>query len=274
MKIISVLFVLSNLFALHNVLMAENDDATPTALFKAVFWDRFTSRSLVYAPWGNGEEANATIVTNRVGFSSPSRSFAYYGSSPVKFYIKNVGSSAENSTSAQENLKQIAEFSFEKKETTQRFLLIFLKQPSNKEFKVFPISISQQTVPFGSMVCYSQCREPLYIAYGSQKNVLAPGKSARFSYVENPDIEASKLRVFTRRDSKYEEMAMDYMALSKEKRAIVFLSPVRSRIRLKMYYFNREPMESALGYGSVPFIEKAKESEDENSTTILEPISQ
>ena len=63
----------------------------PTALFKAVFWDRFTSRSLVYAPWGNGEEANATIVTNRVGFSSPSRSFAYYGSSPVKFYIKNVG---------------------------------------------------------------------------------------------------------------------------------------------------------------------------------------
>ena len=34
--------------------MAENDDATPTALFKAVFWDRFTSRSLVYAPWGNG----------------------------------------------------------------------------------------------------------------------------------------------------------------------------------------------------------------------------
>ena len=84
MKIISVLFVLSNLFALHNFSMAENDDATPTALFKAVFWDRFTSRSLVYAPWGNGEEANATIFTNRVGFSSPSRSFAYYGSSSSK----------------------------------------------------------------------------------------------------------------------------------------------------------------------------------------------
>ena len=50
MKIlISVLFVLSNLLALHNFSMAENDDATPTALFKAVFWDRFTSRSLVYA---------------------------------------------------------------------------------------------------------------------------------------------------------------------------------------------------------------------------------
>ena len=65
----------------------------------------------------------------------------------------------------------------------------------------------------------------LYIAYGSQKNVLAPGKSARFSYVENPDIEASKLRVFTRRDSKYEEMAMDYMALSKENEQLFFYHP-------------------------------------------------
>ena len=59
---------------------------------------------------------------------------------------------------------------------------------------------------------------------GARRMSLAPGKSARFSYVENPDIEASKLRVFTRRDSKYEEMAMDYMALRQKTSNCFFIT--------------------------------------------------
>ena len=76
-------FIFSNIIFLS--LNAQEDAPKPSAIFKAVFWDRFTSKNLSYAPWGNYEENNATMVSLQVGFSTVSRPFAYYGSSPVKF---------------------------------------------------------------------------------------------------------------------------------------------------------------------------------------------
>ena len=74
----------------------QNSTPEPTAVFRAVFWDRFTSRDLSFAPWGNGEEANATILSARVGFSQPSRSFVYYGDSPFKVFTKSFVQVDEN----------------------------------------------------------------------------------------------------------------------------------------------------------------------------------
>jgi len=267
-----IYFLIGCLF--HNIIFAEDVKAQPTVVFNAVFWDRFTSRNLMYAPWGNHNEGNATILTNRVGFSSPSRSFAYYGSSPVRFLKINQNWSAENSESDEEKFVDIGQFSFEKKAVTQRFLILLLKQPNTEEFKIFPLPIAQQNLPFGSFVCYSQFREPLYLAYAEQKNTLAPGKSIMFKHNENADAEASNLRIFTRRDAKYEEVASEFISLNKERRAIVFVSPFRSRIRVKSYFLNRESIESSLGYESLPFIEVPQKVEDENSTINLAPISQ
>ena len=83
----SILFFLNLIFLSVN---AQEDAPKPSAIFKAVFWDRFTSKNLSYAPWGNYEDNNATMVSLQVGFSTVSRPFVYYGPPPVKFLRKHT----------------------------------------------------------------------------------------------------------------------------------------------------------------------------------------
>jgi hypothetical protein len=256
-------------FVLTEILWSQPQKPTPTAIFRAVFWDRFMSSDLIFSPWGNENDSNATLFTIRVGFSSPSRSFAYYGQSPLKLFTPIPTQTTEENNSSTPQLNQVAEFSFKPEQgRIQRYLLILLKQQQGSGFKVFPLSMSQNDLPFGSFVCYSQVKEALYLAYGDQKNVLSPGKSVKFSYVETDDLDKSKLKIFTRRNAKYEEAAVDFLRLNREKRAVSFLSSFRSRIRIKRYILNRESIESSLGYGASPFVKAMDESSDANSTNV------
>ena len=248
----------------------QDKEAKPTAVFRAVFWDRFTSKNLSYVPWGNDSEANCTILDTRVGFSYPSRSLVYYGQSPFKIFSKKLILNESDDIAPDFQLTKVGEFAFKPKENvTQKFLLILLKQQRSQEFKVYPLPVSQNSLPFGSFVCYSQVKEALYLAYGSQKNILNPGKSVKFSYEEIEDIDKSKLRVFTRRNSKYEEAMVDHSRLSRESHAVIFLSAERDRIRLKRYSMKREPVESALGFGSMPLINPPDDSLEDNESTQL-----
>ena len=256
-------------FVLTEILWSQPQKPTPTAIFRAVFWDRFMSSDLIFSPWGNENESNATLFTTRVGFSSPSRSFAYYGKPPFRLFTPIPPQTTEETNSSTPQLNQVAEFSFKSEQgRIQRYLLILLKQQQGTGFKVFPLSMSQNDLPFGSFVCYSQVKEALYLAYGDQKNVLNPGKSVKFSYVESEDLDKSKLKIFTRRNAKYKEAAVDFLRLNREKRAVSFLSSVRSRIRIKRYILNRESTESSLGYGALPFVKAMDKSSDDNSTGV------
>ena len=181
-------------------------------------------------------------------------------------YTKTFVQIDENST--QVKLSKVAEFPFQPRQgITQRFLLILIKQPGSQEFKVYPLPVSQSNLPFGSFVCYSQVKEALYLAFGSQKNVLNPGKSVKFSYEEIEDIDKSKLRVFTRRNSKYEETINEYQRLNRESRSVIFLSSLRDKVRIKKYSMTREPVEAALGFGATPFINPPENSKEDNAST-------
>lgn len=249
-------------------LNAQEEGHIPTAIFKAIFWDKFTSKNLSYAPWGNHNDKNATMVSLQVGFSTVSRPFVYYGSSPVKFFEKIYQpETSSDYTISDQTKKELGGFSFEKATgQTRYFLLLFLKQASDSKFKIFPLSLSSKELEFGSFKIYSQCKENLYLAYGDQKQVLAPGKSVKFRGKEEEDFEAYKLRVFTKNGSKYEETATDYLAFNKDKRAFIFLSPFRNRIKVKRYYVDRIDIEKSLGYGMSPLANKSSGNLDENSS--------
>jgi len=80
------LFVYLSILILGQIcLFSQALESKPTAIFSSVFWDRFTSKSITYAPWGNFDEQNATKITLQVGFSTPSQPVAYYGKSPIRF---------------------------------------------------------------------------------------------------------------------------------------------------------------------------------------------
>ena len=113
------------------------------------------------------------------------------------------------------------------------------------------------------------------MAYGDQKQVLAPGKSVMFRCQTNEDLEKSKLRVFTRNGSKYEEVVTDYLTLNRDMRAFVFLSPYRKRIRVKRYFVDKIEEEQSLGFGMSPLEVQVQQNTDQNSSSnSLQPFTE
>ena len=124
----------------------------------------------------------------------------------------------------------------------------------------------QENLPYETFNCYSQYKENLYLAYGEQKQVLAPGKSVRFKNMENQT--SSEIRVFTRNDGKYTEALKEYVKVSQDRRGIIFFSPYRNRLKMKRYYINRSPIEEALGYGALPSKVQPGNIPDDNKSVL------
>ena len=99
-------------------------------------------------------------------------------------------------------LTEVGEFTFDATEgIISYFLLLLLEDKQGAKFKTYPMSLKQENLPYESFNCYSQCRENLYLAYGEQKQVLAPGKYVRFKNIE--DQTSTEIQVFTRKEGKY-----------------------------------------------------------------------
>lgn len=266
----SFILIFLGLFITNYPGFSQEIQTKPTAIFSAVFWDRFTSKSITYAPWGNHDDQNATKITLQVGFSTPSQPIAYYGKSPIRFFETIFLEDENEEGSYTEKIEELCEFSFEQDSGIAKDLfLIFLKQKNQSKFKIFSLPLSQDSFEYGSFVCYSQYKEPLYLAYGNQKQVLGSGKSVKFKQDEKGNNEPVQLKVFKRLGAKYEEVASDYLVLSPTRRSLGFLAPNRNRVRLKRYYFNKTTIESSIGYDSAPYTELLANDSEDNSTDSL-----
>ena len=254
-------------FTLYLSLFAQSPSPKPSLVLQAVCWDRFASKNICYFPWGNYEEENATKINLDIGFSSPSYPFVYYGKSPLKFFEQESVELPDLSERNKTKLTQVGEFTFN---TTRGiisdFLLLLLEDKRNAAIKMYPISLMQENLPYETFNCYSQYKENLYLAYGEQKQVLAPGKSVRFKNMENQT--SSEIRVFTRNDGKYTEALKEYVKVSQDRRGIIFFSPYRNRLKMKRYYINRSPIEEALGYGALPSKVQPGNIPDDNKSVL------
>ena len=258
-------------FLLGLSVFSQSPSPKPSLVLQAVCWDRFASKNLCYFPWGNHEEENATKINLDVGFSSPSHPFVYYGKSPLKFFEQELVQSLDSLETDESKLKEIGEFTFNATEgITSDFLLLLIEDKQNAKIKTYPMSLKQENLPYESFNCYSQYNENIYLAYGEQKQVLAPGKSVRFKSIENQT--SPEIQVFTRKDGKYIESMKEYIKVSQDRRGIVFFSPYRNRLKMKRYYINRSPIEEALGYGSLPSNLEIEETLDVNKTQSIPPI--
>lgn len=255
------------LFLFQNLAYTENAQTKPKAIFQAACWDQFNSERLVYFPWDNEAEKNATSISLAIGSSVPSKPFAYYGNSPIKFFRNdaplNNQSTDENS---ERDLLKVAEFRFEKNSgEVENIFLLFLKQNNSSNLRLFSLDLKQGNLPYGSFNCYSQFKSNLFIAYGKQKQVLSPGKSVRF---QSDEKSASNplMSVFTKEKDKYIEQIADFINVSNSKRAILFFTSFKELPNLKRFYFRRVPNEMALGYNAPPLILPMSPSLDENSS--------
>lgn len=263
LKVIFILGVVAQVFGFD-----ENSEKHPTVILQAVCWDRFSSKNVVYYPWGNEDDDNASKAFVDVGFTSPSYPFVYYGNSPIKLY-EHVQPSIEESYREEEietELNEIGSFSFSRNGgQSPSFLLLLINQKNQAKLNIYPMSLAQDNLPYGSFNCYSQHKENIYLAYGEQKQVLAPGKSVRFQNNQE-QTDSSEIKVYNQRDGKYVELMNEYLKVNKDRRGIVFFSPYKNHLKMKRFFFQRRPVETSIGYGMPPLSITIDKEQDDNST--------
>ena len=125
-------FALFSIFCFKVSVLAEENLSKPTAIFQGSFWKKYKVQ-LIYAPWGNGNEVNATTRNLRIGFSSPSKEFAYYGDDNLAFYPVNID---EEEGKRIGNGKSCRIFLTAKKDILQRYLLLFLKGNLHRDLSI------------------------------------------------------------------------------------------------------------------------------------------
>ena len=267
-----VLMVVATLLS-NSCLTGQQNPKKPTAVFSAVFWERFMSARFSYAPWGNQDDLNATFRDVQVGFSAPSQKFAYYGDGNLKLYSSlPVSNSEDGGTVKSEEANErvpMAEFPFssEGDGTTRQYLLLFLKNTKANEpkYKVHALPFSSAEVPFGALKCYSQLRETVYFTFGKSKASLPSGKSTLIQGQIGAVSEFYPLAAYFLSAGKYEKVLTQSISFSNQQRGLMFFTKQRDRLRAKIFLEDVQPMEKSIGYGVQPYIDQdpeAKEGKD------------
>ena len=267
-----IFFIWSIHFNANFVLGLQADDRSPTALFSALFWEKHTSKTLSYAPWGNDTEDNASMIKLNVGFNGLSPKFAYYGEGALKFFEKKYYSDFqislmnEKEKELMDEMPVVAEFPFSaKEEEVQEFILLFLKDSDNdKRFKIYPLPFSKKILPYGYYQFISQAREELNFTINQERMKLDPGAKVmqNFSALANsPTIRVSGYR---KDDDEFKEFYSENFSNSNARRGYLFFSPNKKRIKITSLLERKSPLEKALGYGAKRTIGR-KELEKKNS---------
>jgi hypothetical protein len=262
-------------------LPAQQKSQKPTAVFSAVFWERFMSARVSYAPWGNENDDNATFREVQVDFSAPSQKFVYYGTENLKFYDPSETSTSvlADAVTTEEPIKRtpIAEFPFSSdgEEETKQYLLLFLKDPKDTDlkYKIHALPFSTTDVPQGSLKCFSQLRETVYFTFGKSKASLASGKSTLIQGQIGSASEFRPLAAYFLSAGKYEKVMSQSLSFSNRQRGVLFFTKQRGRLRSKIYLENLQSLERAIGYGVKPLINEIPAENERQGLEEQNPIN-
>ncbi len=229
---------------------------TPKAVFTAVFLEQYKSESFSYAPWGNENEVNATMVDISVGSSALSRRFVYYGEGKLNFYEKRRPREwEEDQNESKENGARKLSADFELPKTSEspiEYLLLFVNKKKNGLWKIYPIPFSQKRVPFGNYLFVSQSRDPLYLLFGKNEIVLPSGKSKVSPAVLEVGQRGILLKAMIQNKSRYLEVFNQKWGHSNNMRGIYFLLLNQKKLNVKRVVEFDQPMSSASGYDLSP----------------------
>ena len=250
---------------------SADEQTQPRAVFSAVFWDKYQSKSFSYAPWGNVDDDNATMVSISVGSSSLSKQFVFYGTEKIEFYEKRRPREweiEEGQNAEEEPVKKLAaEFEIPRLDKgIQEYVLLFINQKTSGLWKVYPIPFLKEEIPLGSYKFISQSRSALYILFGKEKIELPPGKSKVYPAVLEDGKRGMPLSVMIQKNGRYIEVFKQKFGHSSKMRGIFFLGLSGDKLSLKRVTEFDQPLTSATGYGLPP----RKKGEDLEGESELE----
>lgn len=226
-------------------------------LFTALFWEKYQSETFSYAPWGNEQEANASIVDFSVGSNSLSKKFVYHGKGTMNLYEKKRLEEWE--APREEERKPLfsgqlaAQFDLpQSNEKIKEYVLLFLNKKNDGLWKIYPIPFTTEEIPSGNYKFISQSRIPLYIIVGTQKFILQPGKSKVTPLVVEQGARRVPIKVLSQKNGTYVELYNQQWSHSKNVRGLCFIGFQNNKINLKRTSEFTQPIERAIGYNLQP----------------------
>lgn len=268
-----IFYSLVSLLLPHLVLSVEEEISKPTAIFSALFWEKYVNKTLVYRPWANEEENNSTKIELAVGSNGLSRKFTYYGRENLKFYEKQYFSPRAISLMSEEEKKKmteiplVAELPFSaKQDEIQEFILLFMKDRQTGRFKIYPLPFSQSRIPFGSYQFISQAKEELNFTINQERMELGAGGKKIIDFTKFINTATIRVTGYRQDDGQYKEFFLQNFSNSNSRRGYVFFSPDKKRIKVTSLVENNRPIESAVGYGAKR--SQKKKEEDSSQETL------
>ena len=271
MKKIGLLILLPLVCLVDLVAQTTTSEVTqPTAVFSAVFWGTSGTRSLVYAPWGNFDEENATKSMVRVVNGALSKKFVYYGQNNPKFYQKRNFTeleleSMEDKTVAEE-VSFFSEVPFSPTAgETKEFIILFSPTQNKSIYKSFLVPFDDSEIPWGSYKLFSRVSEPLYIAAGKMKFSLDPGKSKILHSKDFEGLSRAKMLIYKKINGIYAEEAAQSFNVTERQRGMFFFSETRNIIDVVPMVESNRPINHAIGFNTKPKEIEVKEEEIKNA---------
>ena len=264
MRNLVVIILFLGILVFHTNAEEIDPNPKPTALFSAVFWGKPTSRSLVYAPWGNLHDLNSTKSQVRVAYGSLSRKCAYYGAGNIEFHQQRNPSSSKVGLMEGNNEPEKASFFLElpfsaSPNTTKEFIALFSPSDQQGNYNGYLVPFSQNEIPWGSYKIFSQFKETLYIAAGSKKFTLESGKNL---IIQSKDFEGKsrvKILIYRNIKGKYIESGAQSFSVNNRQRGIIFITTKRKRIEVVPLVETKRLIEQTIGYGLKPQMATSKE---------------
>lgn len=226
----------------------------PTAIFSAAFWGKPTTRSILYAPWGNFEEQNSSKVMVRVSYGSLSRKCMYYGQNDIQFYQRRNYTELELDLMADRAISEtnylFSQLSFSPSpDKPKEFIVLFSPNRQPGGYQAYLLPFDKKEIPWGSYKIFSQFNETLYIAAEKKKFALDPGKNNVLYSDDFDGMKRVKILIYRKIKGEFKEVGAQNFTTSKNQRGIFFITPRRGKVQVVPLVETQRPEKQFIGFG-------------------------
>ena len=240
----------------------SGEEPKPSAFFQAILWDSEEAETFTYAPWGNAEDQNASLLSISISSDTLTRRFAYYGTSPLRLYRQKeeTGKSSPNILSGNSwdiNQWELAvEYSFQidggHLASAIKEEVLMLRKGNLNKFNVYALPFSEDKVPKGSFLFQSFAKEDTFFRVGSQKFKLSAGVSRLIAAKAGESEKSLEIEGFLLRNQKYHLAMQRNIGAFEKKRGIFIINSKGNAIKPYTLIERHSNYENAFGYGVRP----------------------
>ena len=228
-----------------------------------MLWNSQGSQDLAYAPWGNQNDGNATIVPFTVSSGMPSKNVPFTG---MASWLCSGKKSPMKSKMMRNQYQLISKirlpFSAEKPTDS---LILLTPSTEGETWKTRNLSFDEKAIPKGHFTFSSQLNSPVGILFGKSKFTLARGKTETIKVIpKDTESQVMELSAYLPKNGKYEKVFSKKWPYSSDLRGLYFIGMQRNRIRVNRIVEFSLPIETTLGFGLPPVSNHAPDVQPES----------